>query len=412
MLGRPDVDSAISRGITFYWKHLFDKANLPKPVARTVRPNLVRYESYDFAECLSLFSLLGPDHGFTKKRMQPILTAFLHKFRLGNGALRFRIYRIPTARGYPYLRFGMTAAMLALADFSMARCSSRKNLLNPTPSLDHGLLKDLFWFNARMGWYRFVKGIDYGRTIEFPIIAGELLTRADQSLDYLDVGSGDSILPAFIASCSNFRLTVIDRFRSVQTQRCYLRRLCGNPFPHERFSIVQQDFLETEDLAESSFDLITAVSVLEHMEGYLDSEAVTKAYRLLKPGGQFLLSCPYNHSLANEFYLKHAVYGICPGVRGAFFQRHYSGKTFGHRILEAAKFTVERLFYMGHYGGFNFAKVFYILPIPFKLIKVVYNWATPFYVPRFLKLSSVPPSDPEPQITTVDTVFAFLRKSQ
>jgi len=115
VLQLPEIAAAIERGLAFYWTHLFDAHGLPRPFARTVRLNLVRYESYDFAECLGLFALFGKTREFAGERLQTILGAFFRLFGLPDGALRFRVYRVPTATSYPYYRFGMTAAMLALA---------------------------------------------------------------------------------------------------------------------------------------------------------------------------------------------------------------------------------------------------------------------------------------------------------
>ncbi len=115
VLGLPEVSSAIGRGLGFYWEHLFDECGLPKPYAKAVRFNLVRYESYDFAECLGLFSLFGPDQLFTLERLNNILSVFLETFQMPNGTLRPRLYRLSAISIYPYFRFGMTACMLSIS---------------------------------------------------------------------------------------------------------------------------------------------------------------------------------------------------------------------------------------------------------------------------------------------------------
>lgn len=126
VLRLPEVDAAITCGLRFYWEHLFDASGLPKPFARSVRLNLVQYESYDFAECLGLFALFGAQHGFSAARLETVLGAFLQRFCLPSGALRFRVYRVPAATGYPYYRFGMTAAMLALAQLLNSEWCARE----------------------------------------------------------------------------------------------------------------------------------------------------------------------------------------------------------------------------------------------------------------------------------------------
>lgn len=115
ILKMPEIQIALEKGIAYYWVNLFDEHGLPKPFARQVRWSILKYESYDFAECLGLFALFSPDYGFTNKRLIVILNFFLKNFYLSDDTVRFRIYCFPTANGYPYFRYGMTAVMLSLA---------------------------------------------------------------------------------------------------------------------------------------------------------------------------------------------------------------------------------------------------------------------------------------------------------
>jgi hypothetical protein len=121
VLQRSDVDDALARGAAFYWRSLFCENGLPRPFAVSVRFNPVRYESYDFAECLGLFSLLGPELGFTDERVEHIFDGFCAKLLRTSGDVRFRVYRAPTPAGYPYYRYGMSASLLALTSLLTTR---------------------------------------------------------------------------------------------------------------------------------------------------------------------------------------------------------------------------------------------------------------------------------------------------
>jgi SAM-dependent methyltransferase len=270
------------------------------------------------------------------------------------------------------------------------------------------LLGPLRKFNSSLGWVRRLQGINYVRSVELPVFASFVLQLGCG--DYLDVGTGDSILPTFIALNSTYRVTVIDKFDWVQKQKQYLQRLGESELlVTGRFNIRQEDFL-TADIPKASFDVITALSVLEHVANDGDMEAIRKIHSLLRTGGYLLTSSPYNRDMAADFYVKRAVYGEEPGLRGAFFQRHYSKQTFEERVLRAAPFEVKRLFYAGHYNRPNVYKHFYALPGPVKPVKALYAWATAAYAPRVLRLSTVPPCDSNPRMVTADTVFALLRK--
>ena len=279
------------------------------------------------------------------------------------------------------------------------------------PSFDRRLLRELFRFNARLGPYRILKGIDYLRCVELPTLAAVLLERRTEPLAYLDVGSGDSILPTFIATHSAYHVTAIDRFTWVRAQARYLRTLRKAEWLADgRFAIREEDFVRATSLPDRTFDLVTAVSVVEHMDGDGDSEAVRKIFRLLKPGGRFLMSSPYNDRRAQDFFGPHAAYSAEPDARGIFFQRHYSAETLRHRLLEAAPFEIERVFYAGHYNRVNLFKRVWLVPRWLTPLKVFYNWGAAFYAPYFLQLSATPPADPKPSVVTADTVFVFFRK--
>ena len=261
--------------------------------------------------------------------------------------------------------------------------------------LDPGVLRDMFWFNASLGAYRCVKGIDYVRTVEFPVAAAVLIRQLERGGDYLDVGSGDSLLPTYIASRTPARITALDKFQWVTAQYRYLKHLKRTGWLDTgRFRVVQEDFLECGCLEPGSFDAVSAVSVLEHIEADGDFRAVVKVFDLLRPGGLFVVSCPYNHDRAQDFRVEGDVYGERAGAQGAFFQRHYSAATFSERIIEAAPFVVESRFYASHYDGFNFAKRSYILAWPWKALKVFYNWAAPFYAPEVSQALGCPAQRP------------------
>jgi len=279
------------------------------------------------------------------------------------------------------------------------------------PQLDMGVLLDLFWFNASLGLSRFARGIDYGRCVEFPVIAAEILRVSGLKGRYLDVGSGLSILPTYIAARSQLSVTALDKFAWVDAQRRYLRRLRRSSWLRDgKFSVVQVDFLATSSLSEASFDIVSAVSVLEHMDGDGDTAAVRKIAALLKPGGRFVLSVPFNDLHPRDYYVRGAVYGASGSKGSTFYQRQYSTTTLRRRLLDAAPLIVDAVFFAGHYDRPNLARRIYVLDWPWKAMKVFYNWAAPFYVPQFLRLSDQPPGDADPTMLTVDTAFAFLRK--
>ncbi|MCM2310377.1 MAG: class I SAM-dependent methyltransferase [Steroidobacteraceae bacterium] len=77
--------------------------------------------------------------------------------------------------------------------------------------------------------------------------------------------------------------------------------------------------------APESFDLITCISVLEHIPE--DEAAVRTMWSLLRPGGRLLLTVPCMSAPAEQ-YISHNQYGVlAPGADGyTFWQRYYDGR--------------------------------------------------------------------------------------
>ncbi|MBN1268942.1 MAG: class I SAM-dependent methyltransferase [Kiritimatiellae bacterium] len=95
----------------------------------------------------------------------------------------------------------------------------------------------------------------------------------------LDVGTGTSALPHLMRSCGCL-VTATDNVRD------YWPKGMSNRHYH----VIDDDITHTR-LTEA-FDLITCVSVLEHIED--SSAAVRNMFRLLNPDGHLLMTFPYN----------------------------------------------------------------------------------------------------------------------
>lgn len=85
--------------------------------------------------------------------------------------------------------------------------------------------------------------------------------------------------------------------------------------------------------APATMDLITCISVLEHIPG--DRPAVEKMWALLKPGGRLLLTVPCAAE-TSEQYMDQSEYGVLkPGEDGhVFWQRFYDSSLLEERILK------------------------------------------------------------------------------
>jgi 2-polyprenyl-3-methyl-5-hydroxy-6-metoxy-1,4-benzoquinol methylase len=190
-----------------------------------------------------------------------------------------------------------------------------------------------------------IKGFGYERAIELPLLAEYLKPMFDKPLRYLDIGTGQSIFPSWVAANTNWDVTCLDKFSWVEKQHEYADKL---GLSADRFHVVLRDFLEAE-LEPESFDVITNISVIEHFEGELDSMAMAKSAKLLKPGGTYLLTTPLNEGYARDWFLNQDVYGERYESKPVFFQRHYDVESFGRRIVQASGLKEVSRTYFGDY---------------------------------------------------------------
>jgi len=114
--------------------------------------------------------------------------------------------------------------------------------------------------------------------------------------DILDVGTGTSALPHLMRNCGAL-VTATDNVRDYWSAGMFNRH----------YHVLNDDITATR--LKGNFDLITCVSVLEHVEQ--PDAAMQNMFSLLKPGGHLLLTFPYteNSYVRNVYELPGSSYG-------------------------------------------------------------------------------------------------------
>ena len=115
------------------------------------------------------------------------------------------------------------------------------------------------------------------RPIEFSFVFRKLGEIYPKSI--LDVGSGTTALPHMMRNCG-FLVTAIDNVRDYWPSGMMNRH----------YHVIDDDITDTR--LNSKFDLITCISVLEHIERADD--AVRNMFSLLNQNGHLIITCPYN----------------------------------------------------------------------------------------------------------------------
>jgi SAM-dependent methyltransferase len=125
------------------------------------------------------------------------------------------------------------------------------------------------------------------RPIEFRF-AFEQLTRFNPET-VLDVGTGTTALPHLMRNCG-FLVTAIDNIEDYWPEGMFNRH----------YHVVNDDITKTQ--VQSRFDLVTCISVLEHIPSH--RLAVRNMLNLLNPGGHLVMTFPYNEAAYHEDVFK------------------------------------------------------------------------------------------------------------
>lgn len=117
------------------------------------------------------------------------------------------------------------------------------------------------------------------RPIEFSFLFRELVEFWPKSI--LDVGTGMTALPHLMRNCG-FLVTATDNIKDYWPTGMINRH----------YHVINDDITNTS--FSETFDAITCISVLEHIPNH--NRALKSMYKLLKPGGRLILTCPYNEN--------------------------------------------------------------------------------------------------------------------
>jgi len=112
----------------------------------------------------------------------------------------------------------------------------------------------------------------------------------------LDVGTGTTALPHLMRNCGPL-VTAIDNIRDYWVSGMYNRH----------YYVIDDDI--TNSQINDTFDLITCISVLEHISDHY--AAIRNMFRLLKPSGFLILTFPYTEDryIENVYKLPGSTYG-------------------------------------------------------------------------------------------------------
>jgi len=145
----------------------------------------------------------------------------------------------------------------------------------------------------------------------------------------LDVGSGDSTVPAFIRTKYDSTVYVIDiDINMLESQRRYCSAL------NCELNLEEQDATSLK-YPDKYFDKVIAISSIEHIPKNGDILSVNEFSRVLKKGGKCLITVPFGdyEEIENPWYY-------------SGFERRYDLDNLNKRLLSAPNIKIEKLLFL------------------------------------------------------------------
>lgn len=272
-------------------------------------------------------------------------------------------------------------------------------------AINASALEQIAAHQRRLGLKSRIKGLGYERCAELSWVIEYLRPSFKKPLRYLDIGTGESPLPTFLAIHTNWDITCLDKCPWVKKQNRFYEKTRTQRSSSKSISVIEADML-AEPLPKESLDVITCISVIEHFEGNSDTEAIKAMTRLLRPGGKLILTTLMNDRFFAEFYVKKTVYGTAFRNAPVFYQRHYDVKSVDERLVQPSGLRERERVYFGDYGFQCFEKVVQ-LPKP---VRALYAWNMPMLAKRCLSYRAYPVSRKNMRMNTASGVILVLEK--
>jgi hypothetical protein len=134
LTGYEGCDRALTRGVEYYLRNLFDEEGLPKPFSRAPRLTVYKRELYDCAECINLCLLLRDRFPELHRTLEKVVTHILEAWVKRDGSFRSRklhlgwdnvpMHRWGQSQMFRSLAFYLREARRAASDQSRSQSAS------------------------------------------------------------------------------------------------------------------------------------------------------------------------------------------------------------------------------------------------------------------------------------------------
>ena len=119
-LRNAEVQQALTNGYEYYRKNLFHPDGMPRYFARSPRTQIVRVETYNLAEAITLAVLLGNEFPAAIGVARDLAGRLCREFQLPDGHFVTRVYRGGIRHTTPFLRWPQAQVFYALTSLLLA----------------------------------------------------------------------------------------------------------------------------------------------------------------------------------------------------------------------------------------------------------------------------------------------------
>ncbi len=240
---------------------------------------------------------------------------------------------------------------------------------------------ELYWFTSAFGAGKFLPRYDFHRFVEHGLACQYLLDGARDGERMLDVGTGYSILPLWLAIHGPSHVYIVDSEtylpNVLQFHEAKIKRLgLAADGPDRRIVVDRQDARRLS-FPDGYFDRVSCLAMINTIPGTGDSDAMREIARVLRAGGRAIVTLPYSRSFVER-----------PSAPwNPYFTRSYDERAIRERLCVPSGLRETARWYFGEWPAHNVVSRMY-WPGVAAPVRTLFAATTPLWAALCMRVSS------------------------